>query len=64
MKKFLMLLWARIRCNLYLLTQGMWKGESELRAYSREDGRLVLLASTKGKTIESKVSKIFWDDQR
>ena len=58
------LLWARCRCDYYLLTGGMWRGECQTIGWD-DDGFVVIIAAGRGSfwkgTLE--YTKIFFDER-
>ena len=45
--RILRLLWAILRCDTYLITRGMWRGECRFRA-SDLNGRIVRISAVTG----------------
>lgn len=56
--------WARVRCQWYLLTFGMWRGECECLGWD-DDDYLVIIAAARGSwwkgTLE--YTRIFFDER-
>lgn len=52
--------WAKLRCFVYLLCWGMWRGEREVRMYDH-GGRLLTLYTIRG-TLSGKqdIRKVFY----
>lgn len=66
MRRFLTIVWAFVRCNIYLLFRVCWKGEREftIRVTPIEGAeRLVLIAASSGNFEEPKIGRIFWVDK-
>jgi hypothetical protein len=59
----LRLLWAKIRCNLYLAIVGMWRGETMAQAWSK-DGRQIWVAAVLSEPHidHSKIVKTFFQE--
>ncbi len=57
------ILLARLRCSLYLLFAGLWRGECALEAAKNSDGRVLLLACCRGsRSARSlRVTRIFYN---
>ncbi len=58
------LIWARLRCNYYLLFRGMWRGECELTGYHKDDGRVSYVAAVTGSLFKGtiEVKRVFWNE--
>jgi hypothetical protein len=66
MGRFLRILWAYVRCNVYLMFRGCWKGEREFTlSCGPENGpyRLALIAASTGKIDDPKFTRFFWIDE-
>ena len=48
---------ARLKCNWYLLIQGMWRGECEMLSYDG-DNELVFVAAVEGHLHDNSVKPI------
>jgi len=62
--RLIRLLWARIRCNVYLMFYGMWRGECEYTAYEAHTGRLIVVAASTGRILDDsiKLTREFWSE--
>lgn len=60
MKQWLKLFAPRVRCNCYLLTKGMWRGECHLETC--QSGKVTLIAACKGSffTNNLEVTRVFY----
>jgi hypothetical protein len=57
------ILWARVRCHYYLLSQGMWRGEAEALGWD-DDGFIVIIAAARGsvKNMTMEYTRVFFDE--
>ncbi len=58
------LLLAELRCEWYLITKGMWRGESKFCGWHKDDGRLSFIASATGSIFDGTltVKRVFWSE--
>lgn len=58
------LLLAELRCECYLITKGMWRGECKFCGWHKDDGRLSFIASTTGSIFDGTlvVKRVFWNE--
>lgn len=68
MKRFFKYLWAYIKCDFYLLTQGMWKGESKLAGWGKDESKnqVIFIAATTGSIWDNsiQVKRVFWNEEQ
>lgn len=62
--RFVRLFWAHVRLQWYLLTQGMWRGESAFSGWKKDKNEIGYLAATTGSIFDGTIKpvRVFWDE--
>lgn len=59
-REFMKIFWAHVRCEFYLLTKGMWKGECKMVGY--KSNNTTVICTITGSVLDgtAQLKKVFW----